>query len=77
MKVANKSFQDVEKFKYLRSTITDQNSIVEEISRRLNSGNDCYYAVKSPCPSPKRHSYRLQFTCSGRFCMSVKFDLSH
>jgi len=35
----------VEEFKYLGTTLTDQNSIQEEIKSRLKSGNACYYSV--------------------------------
>ena len=33
---------NVAKFKYLGMTSKNQNGILEEIKRRLNSGNDCY-----------------------------------
>ena len=43
----NSSFERVDEFKYLGSTLTDQNSIQEEIKSRLKSGNACYHAVQN------------------------------
>ena len=43
----NRSFGRVEEFKYLRTTLTNQNSIQEEIKGRLKSGNACYHSVKN------------------------------
>ena len=37
----------MEQFKYLGITITNQNSIKEEIKHRLTSGNSCYHSVQN------------------------------
>jgi hypothetical protein len=47
IKVDNKSFERVEEFKYLGATLTNQNSIQEEIKSRLKSGNVCYHSVQN------------------------------
>jgi hypothetical protein len=47
IRVANKSFDKVAKFKYFGATLTDQNCIHEEIRSRLNSGNACYHGVQN------------------------------
>jgi hypothetical protein len=37
----------VEEFKYLGKTLTNQNSIQEEINSRLKSVNACYHSVEN------------------------------
>jgi hypothetical protein len=47
IKIVNRSFEDVAKFKCFRTTLTDQNYMHKEIKRRLNLGNACYHSVQS------------------------------
>ena len=47
MNTESSSFERVEEFKYLGTTLTDQNSIQEEIKSRLKSGNACCYSVQN------------------------------
>jgi hypothetical protein len=47
IKMTNRSFENVSQFKYLGTTVTNQNLIQEEIKRRLNSGNACYHSVQN------------------------------
>jgi len=46
IKTDKESFERVEEFKYL-GTLTNQNSIEEEIKCRLRSGNACYHSVQN------------------------------
>src|SRR5215469_4740760 len=41
------SVERVEEFKYLGTTLTNQNSIQEEIKSRQTLGNACYYSVQN------------------------------
>jgi len=42
-----RTFEKVEEFKYLGTTLTNRNSITEEIKSRLRSGNVCYHSVQN------------------------------
>ena len=44
--IESSSFEKVEKFKYLGVTVTNMNDIREEIKRRINMGNSCYYSLE-------------------------------
>jgi len=45
VRIDNTTFERVEEFKYLGTTLRNQNSIAEEIKGRLRSGNACYNSV--------------------------------
>ena len=47
MMTDNSPFEMVKQFKYLVTTVTNQNSIQEEIKSRLKSGNACYHSVRN------------------------------
>jgi hypothetical protein len=42
IRIDNSSFERVEEFKYLGTTLTNQNSIQQEVKSRSKSGNACY-----------------------------------
>jgi len=47
VRIDNSTFESVEEFKYLGTTLTYQNSIAEEIRSRLRSANACYHSVQN------------------------------
>jgi hypothetical protein len=64
-KIANRCFENVAQFRYLGTTVTNQNLIQEEIKRRLNSRNVCYNLLQNLLPSrllPKNIKIRIYET---------------
>ena len=51
VRIDNNNLERVEEFKYLGTTLTNQNCIAEEIKSRLSSGNACYHSVQKILPS--------------------------
>jgi hypothetical protein len=49
---ANRSSENLAQFRYLKTIVTNQNLIQEEIKWRLNSGNACYHSVQNLLPFP-------------------------
>jgi len=47
MTIDNSSFEKVEELKYLGTTISNQNSVQEEIKNRLKSGTALYHSVQN------------------------------
>jgi len=81
IKIDNSSFERVEEFIYLGTTLTDQNSIQEEIKSRLKSGNTCYHLVQNilSCSLLSKNLmikiYRTVIFLL--FCMGAKLGRSH
>jgi hypothetical protein len=46
IKITSRSFENVSQFRYLGTTVTNQNLIQEKIKRRLNFGNARYHSVQ-------------------------------
>jgi len=65
MNIDNSSIERVEEFKYLGTTLTNQNSIQEEIKSKLKLGNACYYSVQNLLSSsllPKKLKIKIYRT---------------
>jgi len=74
--IDNSTFERVEEFKYLGTTLTNQNSIAEEIKCSLRSGNACYHSVQNLLSSrllSKNLKIKIfRTTILPVFCMGVK-----
>jgi hypothetical protein len=65
IKIATRSFENVSQFKYLGTTVTNQNLIQEEIERRSSPCNACYHSVQnilSSCLLSKNVKIRIYQT---------------
>ena len=47
IKTDNDSFERIEEFKYLRTTLKNKNSVQKEINIRLKLGDACYHSVQN------------------------------
>ena len=80
VKSDNSSFERAEEFKYLGTTLTNQNSIQEKIQSKLKSGNACYHSVQNLLSSSllsKNLNIKIYITLILLFHMGVKLGRSH
>ena len=71
--IDNSSIERVEEFKYLGTTLTNKNSIQEEIKSRLKLWNACYYSVQNLLSPITFSDMSLKRVKTGiRFCIPLK-----
>jgi hypothetical protein len=69
VKIATRCFENERHFRYLETTVTNQNLIQEEIKKRLNSGNACYHSFQNFLPSRLLYkTYQLKYR-KLQFCL--------
>ena len=73
VKIDNSFFERVEGFKYLGTTLTDQNSIQEELKDRLKLGNACYYSCRICVPCRRCPAHIKTFVIRRVVYVYVKF----
>jgi hypothetical protein len=80
IRIANESFENVSKLNYLRTTLTNQSDIHDEIKSRLNSGNACYCSVRNFClPVSYQKTLKIKIYITvilPVYCMGAKLFLS-
>jgi len=80
IKIDNSFFERVEEFRYLGTTLMNQNSNQEEIKSRLKSENACYHSVQNLLSSSlllKKFKDQDVQNYNSFVCMGVKFCHSH
>jgi hypothetical protein len=80
MKTGNTSFETMGQFKYLGTTLTNQNSIQEEIKSRLQSANACYHSVQIFFLSLLSKNIKIKIYRNitlPAFCVGVKLGRLH
>jgi hypothetical protein len=77
IKIANRCFENVAQFRYLGTTISNQNLSQEVIKRRLKSGYLCYWVdvmsvitshVSTHCVCPQLTQHGLLRGAGGQHC---------
>ena len=80
IKTDNSSFERVEEFRYMATTVTNQISVREEIKNRFKSGCASCHSMQnllSPNSVPKSIKIKIYRTTIFLFCMGVKFVHPH